>query len=87
MQKIEHDGKIISIIYRDEDWVEGLHFITPNELFCQAGSWWYQKGEILQNHIHNFVSLCYFCIPCGTHILTKSHYDNPHHTRASPRHR
>ena len=53
MQKIEHDGKIISIIYRDEDWVEGLNFITPNELFCQAGSWWYQKGEILQNHIHN----------------------------------
>ena len=53
MQKIEHDGKIISIIYRDEDWVEGLNFITPNELFCQAGSWWYQKGKILDNHIHN----------------------------------
>ena len=52
MQKIEHDGKIISIIYRDDDWVEGLNFITPNELFVQAGSWWYQKGEILQNHIH-----------------------------------
>ena len=52
MQKIEHNGKIISIIYRDDDWVEGLNFITPNELFVQAGSWWYQKGEILQNHIH-----------------------------------
>ena len=52
METIKHDGKIISIIYRDDDWVEGLNFITPNELFVQAGSWWYQKGEILQNHIH-----------------------------------
>ena len=23
------------------------------ELFVQAGSWWYQKGKILQRHIHN----------------------------------
>ena len=52
METIKHDGKIISIIYRDDDWIEGLNFITPNELFVQAGSWWYQKGEILQNHIH-----------------------------------
>ena len=51
MQKIEHNGKIISIIYRDDDWVE-LKFHTPNELFVQAISWWYQKGEILQTHIH-----------------------------------
>ena len=24
MQKIEHDGYLVAIIYRDEDWVEGL---------------------------------------------------------------
>ena len=36
MQKIEHNGKIISIIYRDDDRVEGLNFITPNELFVQV---------------------------------------------------
>lgn len=52
METIKHDGNIISIIYRDDDWVEGLNFITPNELFVQAGSWWYQKGAVLQNHIH-----------------------------------
>ena len=52
METIKHDGKIISIIYRDDDWKEGLNFITPNELFIQAGSWWYQKGDVLQNHIH-----------------------------------
>jgi len=52
MQKIEHDGKIISIIYRDEDWVEGLNFITPDEMFVQVGSWWYDKGKVLAKHVH-----------------------------------
>lgn len=52
MQKIEHDGKIISIIYRDSDWVKGLNFITPDELFVQVGSWWYDKGKKLDSHIH-----------------------------------
>ncbi len=53
IQKIEHNGQIISIIYRDEDWVEGLNFITPNDLFVQVGSWWYNKGKILEKHVHN----------------------------------
>ncbi len=50
---IEHDGKIISIIHRDEDWKKGLDFITPNELFIQVGTWWYDKGKKLASHIHN----------------------------------
>ncbi len=53
MKKIEHNGKIIAIIYRDEDWVEGLNFITPDSMFVQVGSWWYQKGKKLDSHIHN----------------------------------
>ena len=53
MEKIMHDGKIISIIYRDDDWVEGLKFITPDDLFIQVGSWWYQRGKKLASHIHN----------------------------------
>ncbi len=32
METIKHEGKILAIIYRDEDWVEGLNFITPDEL-------------------------------------------------------
>jgi hypothetical protein len=53
MRKITHDGKIISIIYRDEDWKKGLNFITPDDLFVQVGSWWYDKGEVLDRHTHN----------------------------------
>jgi hypothetical protein len=52
MQQIEHEGKIISIIYRDEDWVRGLNFITPGDMFVQVGSWWYEKGKVLDKHIH-----------------------------------
>ena len=52
MQKIEHRQKIIAIIYRDEDWVKGLNFITPDEMFVQVGSWWYDKGKVLAKHVH-----------------------------------
>ena len=52
METITHDGQIISIIYRDKDWVKGLNFITPDELFVQVGSWWYDKGRKLDSHIH-----------------------------------
>ena len=53
MQRIEHDGYLVAIIYREEDWVEGLNFVTPNEMFVQVGSWWYEKGRKLASHIHN----------------------------------
>ncbi len=53
METIEHNGKIISIIYRDSDWVKGLNFITPDNLFIQVGSWWYDKGKKLDSHVHN----------------------------------
>lgn len=53
MQTIEHEGKILAIIYRDEDWTKGLNFITPNDLFVQVGSWWYDRGRQLDCHIHN----------------------------------
>jgi hypothetical protein len=52
MKKIEHNGQIISIIYRDKDWVKGLNFITPDEMFVQVGSWWYDKGKVLAKHVH-----------------------------------
>ena len=53
MKIYKHNGKILSIVYKEEDWVEGLNFITPGELFVQVCSWWYQKGKKLASHIHN----------------------------------
>lgn len=53
MKIYRNKGKIISIVYRDEDWVEGLNFITPDEMYVQVGSWWYKKGKKLDSHVHN----------------------------------
>ena len=53
MEVIKHSGRTSCIVYRDEDWEKGLHFITPNDLFIQAGTWWYDEGKELQRHIHN----------------------------------
>lgn len=53
MESIRHNEYLVAIIYRDEDWVEGLNFVTPNELFVQVGSWWYNAGKKLASHIHN----------------------------------
>jgi hypothetical protein len=53
MEIIKHKDQILSIIYRDSDWIPGLNFITPNELFVQVGSWWYDKGRKLASHVHN----------------------------------
>lgn len=52
MEVIKHDGNIVTIIYRENDWVEGLRFITPENLFIQVGSWYYEKGKKLTSHIH-----------------------------------
>jgi len=51
-QIIENNGQIISIIHRNEDWKKGLDFITPNDLFVQVGTWWYDTGKKLASHIH-----------------------------------
>jgi len=53
MKIYKNKDQIISIVYRNDDWVEGLNFITPNELFIQVGSWWYEKGKKLASHVHN----------------------------------
>lgn len=53
METITNKDYTLAIIYRDNDWIEGLNFITPNELFVQVGSWWYQKGKKLASHVHN----------------------------------
>ena len=53
MKIYRNKGKIISIVYRDEDWVKGLNFITPDDMYIQVGSWWYKKDKKLDSHVHN----------------------------------
>ena len=52
MKIYKDNNKILSIVYKNDDWKEGLNFITPSELFIQVGSWWYPKGKKLDSHVH-----------------------------------
>jgi cupin fold WbuC family metalloprotein len=52
MKQIIYNEKVVAIIHRSEDWKEGLDFLTPDETFIQAGTWWYQDGKVLKAHRH-----------------------------------
>ena len=57
MKKInDSKGNLLCIVFKDEDWEEGLNFVTDNSLFIQVGSWWYQNGKKIATHSHNFVT-------------------------------
>ena len=47
MKKYEYEGQLFCILYKESDWVKGLNFITSDEDYIQAGSWWYDAGKIL----------------------------------------
>ena len=52
VQKIEKDGVLYAIILKKDDWEKGLNFLTPEETFIQAGTFWYQKGKRCNAHRH-----------------------------------
>ena len=52
MKVYEYDNQVYCILYKDEDWIKGLNFITKDDYFIQAGSWWYDKGKKLDEHKH-----------------------------------
>jgi hypothetical protein len=52
MQEIVQQNKTVAIIHRSTDWHEGLDFLTSNETFIQAGTWWYPEGKVLKAHRH-----------------------------------
>jgi hypothetical protein len=52
MEIIKQGEEILVIVCRDNEWHEGLNFVTPDSFFVQAGTWSYNKGKILAAHIH-----------------------------------
>jgi uncharacterized protein YjlB len=54
LQKIEHQGELLAIVRRADEWPDGLSFCTPDELFIQAGTWQYDAGKELAAHRHKF---------------------------------
>lgn len=52
MEIIKDGNLILAIIHRAQEWKEGLDFLTPGDLFVQAGTWRYAKGKRLDSHMH-----------------------------------
>ena len=52
---IDSNGKRLCIIWMQEDWTHGLQFLTDDHQFLQIGTWWYDKGKVLDRHHHNVV--------------------------------
>jgi len=52
MNEIKQNNKTVAVFHKREDWKQGLDFLTPNETYIQAGTWWYPQGKVLKAHVH-----------------------------------
>jgi len=52
MREIKLNNETVAIIHKIGEWKEGLDFLTPNETFIQAGTWWYHRAKDLRCHEH-----------------------------------
>jgi len=51
-EKIMDGDSTLAIVVREEDWEEGLNFVSSKEEYQQVGIWGYNKGKKLAPHIH-----------------------------------
>lgn len=52
MKEIKIFEETVAIFHKIGEWKEGLDFLTPDETFIQAGTWWYNQGKDLRAHLH-----------------------------------
>lgn len=45
-------GNLLVIFFVRSKWKKGLNFLTQDSDYLQCGTWWYQKGHVLQKHKH-----------------------------------
>lgn len=55
MKEIIYDGKVIAKYISNNEESDDLNFYSNDVDFLQVGTWKYNKGKILQKHIHNSV--------------------------------
>lgn len=53
MKEFIFEGIKLARLIEPEDWKEGLGFFSNDEEYIQVGTWFYNQGKQLQNHIHN----------------------------------
>ena len=52
VERIEEGNETLALVVRDEDWEEGLNFVSSKEDYQQVGIWGYNQGKKLAPHIH-----------------------------------
>jgi cupin fold WbuC family metalloprotein len=52
MRQIKYKEEIVAVFHKQDEWKEGLDFLTGNENYIQAGTWWYNKDKMLKAHRH-----------------------------------
>ena len=52
MKEFLFENKVLARLIEPDDWKEGLGFFSNDSEFIQVGTWFYDKGKQLQNHVH-----------------------------------
>jgi cupin fold WbuC family metalloprotein len=52
MRQIKYKEEIVAVFHKQDEWKEGLDFLTGNENYIQVGTWWYNKDKMLKAHRH-----------------------------------
>jgi len=52
MKQIKYKDEVVAIFHKIGEWKEGLDFLTDDNAYIQAGTWWYNKGKVLKAHRH-----------------------------------
>jgi mannose-6-phosphate isomerase-like protein (cupin superfamily) len=55
IDKIQHEGKQLAIIIREDFTAPGIHFFTPDEYSQQLAFMKHPVGKIIEPHVHNSV--------------------------------
>lgn len=53
MKEIIYDDDVIARYISGDEVKKGLSFYSENDDFLQVGVWKYDKGKVLQKHVHN----------------------------------
>ena len=52
MKPIHYKGEVVAIFHKQNEWKDGLDFLTQDGAFIQAGTWKYNKNKVLKAHRH-----------------------------------
>ncbi|MDD4153830.1 MAG: hypothetical protein PHT30_00270 [Bacilli bacterium] len=52
MRIFEKDGRILAKLITPEDWTPGLGFFSNDNEYIQVGTWFYDAGKQLADHVH-----------------------------------